>query len=316
MAVRRVPSPLVTSVLQHPSFTRSNAAIVEVEITKTIVVAVKGRLFRDAIHFFLKAPDRTIITNFENLADIPSDLQQKYSIPHLFVISAKSCEELTALLIDINRLREGAPTAIWLLLSQRSDAAFVQQARACGLDWLLPEDASAEVLELLTTLILHGARSAPTPLKTPHSEAGPTRLASLPMDGGSQPPLDGMRPTVDLHAVERRALRCDEDNVSRARAASMREPVDGASLQTRQADLSDRENEILGCLVSGMPNKQIARKLSIAEATVKVHIKGLLRKLRVSNRTQAAILALNILAENTQHILAETTQLEMERDQE
>ena len=37
----------------------------------------------------------------------------------------------------------------------------------------------------------------------------------------------------------------------------------------------------------------IARELQIAEATVKVHVKGLLRKMQVSNRTQAAICALN-----------------------
>jgi two-component system nitrate/nitrite response regulator NarL len=60
----------------------------------------------------------------------------------------------------------------------------------------------------------------------------------------------------------------------------------------RQTELSDRENEILGCLVSGHSNKTIARKLDIAEATVKVHVKGLLRKMQVSNRTQAAVRAL------------------------
>jgi two-component system nitrate/nitrite response regulator NarL len=66
--------------------------------------------------------------------------------------------------------------------------------------------------------------------------------------------------------------------------------------QRRQIELSDRENEILGCLVSGLSNKVIARQLNIAEATVKVHVKGLLRKMQVSNRTQAAILALDLLA--------------------
>ena len=40
-------------------------------------------------------------------------------------------------------------------------------------------------------------------------------------------------------------------------------------------------------------NKVIARKIDIAEATVKVHIKAILRKIRVQNRTQAAIWAMN-----------------------
>jgi two-component system nitrate/nitrite response regulator NarL len=57
--------------------------------------------------------------------------------------------------------------------------------------------------------------------------------------------------------------------------------------------LSAREKRILRCLVEGDQNKAIARKVDIAEATVKVHVKAILRKIRVHNRTQAAIWALN-----------------------
>jgi two-component system nitrate/nitrite response regulator NarL len=56
---------------------------------------------------------------------------------------------------------------------------------------------------------------------------------------------------------------------------------------------SPREKEILRHLLSGHSNKMIARRLGITEATVKVHLKGLLRKIRAANRTQAAIWALN-----------------------
>jgi two-component system nitrate/nitrite response regulator NarL len=57
--------------------------------------------------------------------------------------------------------------------------------------------------------------------------------------------------------------------------------------------LSSREAEILQCLMQGAPNKVIARRLEVAEATVKVHIKAILRKIRVANRTQAAMWAVN-----------------------
>ena len=53
--------------------------------------------------------------------------------------------------------------------------------------------------------------------------------------------------------------------------------------------LSCRELAILRCLMDGSPNKVIARKLEIAKATVKVHIKTILRKIQAKNRTQAAI---------------------------
>jgi two-component system nitrate/nitrite response regulator NarL len=53
--------------------------------------------------------------------------------------------------------------------------------------------------------------------------------------------------------------------------------------------LSTREKTILRFLIEGDSNKGIARKMDIAEATVKVHVKAILRKIRVQNRTQAAI---------------------------
>jgi two-component system nitrate/nitrite response regulator NarL len=57
--------------------------------------------------------------------------------------------------------------------------------------------------------------------------------------------------------------------------------------------LSPREQEILQSLVTGASNKMIAIRLGITEATVKVHLKTLLRKIDVKNRTQAAIWAMN-----------------------
>jgi two-component system nitrate/nitrite response regulator NarL len=55
--------------------------------------------------------------------------------------------------------------------------------------------------------------------------------------------------------------------------------------------LSKREKDILRLLTEGASNKIIANRIDITEATVKVHIKSCLRKLRLHNRTQAAIWA-------------------------
>jgi DNA-binding NarL/FixJ family response regulator len=62
---------------------------------------------------------------------------------------------------------------------------------------------------------------------------------------------------------------------------------------TLTPQLSPREKSILHCLIEGDSNKCIARKIDIAEATVKVHVKAILRKIRVQNRTQAAIWGMN-----------------------
>ncbi len=60
----------------------------------------------------------------------------------------------------------------------------------------------------------------------------------------------------------------------------------------RKLTLSEREVQILDGLVKGYANKVIARTCDISEATVKVHMKSILRKIRVANRTQAAVWAL------------------------
>ena len=59
---------------------------------------------------------------------------------------------------------------------------------------------------------------------------------------------------------------------------------------------SDRERQILRLLTTGASNKLIARELGLAEATVKVHIKAILRKAKAENRTQAAMWASQFLA--------------------
>jgi two-component system nitrate/nitrite response regulator NarL len=65
--------------------------------------------------------------------------------------------------------------------------------------------------------------------------------------------------------------------------------------------LSRRELVILRTLTEGASNKIIARKLVITESTVKVHMKAILRKLRLQNRTQAAIWARTHLGEMIGH---------------
>ena len=63
--------------------------------------------------------------------------------------------------------------------------------------------------------------------------------------------------------------------------------------------LTSRQRRVLELLAQGLSNKHIARELDISEITVKAHVSLVLRKLGVSNRTQAAIQARKILADET-----------------
>jgi len=56
--------------------------------------------------------------------------------------------------------------------------------------------------------------------------------------------------------------------------------------------LSEREAEVLTCVVKGMSNKEIASSLGISHQTVKNHVTSILRKFGVEDRTQAVVYAL------------------------
>jgi DNA-binding CsgD family transcriptional regulator len=56
-------------------------------------------------------------------------------------------------------------------------------------------------------------------------------------------------------------------------------------------EFTSREQAVLDALSKGHSNKAIARDLNVAENTIKVHVRGILRKLQVSNRTEAVVLA-------------------------
>jgi two-component system nitrate/nitrite response regulator NarL len=71
------------------------------------------------------------------------------------------------------------------------------------------------------------------------------------------------------------------------------EPILVATEDATAPLLSPQEKVILRCLIEGDSNKYIARKIDVTEATVKVHVKAILRKIRVQNRTQAAVWGIN-----------------------
>jgi two-component system nitrate/nitrite response regulator NarL len=68
--------------------------------------------------------------------------------------------------------------------------------------------------------------------------------------------------------------------------------ANGASIGA-QKHLTEREEQILRCLLNAYSNKHIARALNISEGTVKVHLKSLMKKIAAGNRTQAALWARN-----------------------
>ncbi|QMU62366.1 MAG: two-component system response regulator NarL [Gammaproteobacteria bacterium] len=84
-----------------------------------------------------------------------------------------------------------------------------------------------------------------------------------------------------------------DQNLSEMLASSIRQDKNSSPENQEDASLTVREKEILQLIAHGNNNKLIARELNISDGTVKVHVKNLLRKLKVHSRLEAAVWALS-----------------------
>jgi two-component system nitrate/nitrite response regulator NarL len=171
--------------------------------------------------------------------------------PALFIVDASSPSD--EVVETIRHLKSQHPEARIVVTAYHFDLSFVRQGHDAGVNGFCLTASSRDVLIKSLELVMLGETMLPAPL-----------VRSL---------FQGMRASAAPQPQANRAMA--EPNVSGSRANS----------------LSAREAEILGCIMGGAPNKVIARKLDVAEATVKVHVKAILRKVGAANRTQAAMWA-------------------------
>jgi NarL family two-component system response regulator LiaR len=107
-------------------------------------------------------------------------------------------------------------------------------------------------------------------------------LAYLPKTAGVDEVVESVRA----------AARGESRLEPRIAARLVREVREGATRRRPLDQLSPREQEVLTVLARGRSNREIARALAISEETVKAHVSSILAKLRLADRTQAAIFGL------------------------
>jgi two-component system, NarL family, nitrate/nitrite response regulator NarL len=172
--------------------------------------------------------------------------------PKAALVVIEASQNTGRLLEIVRQVREQAPEARIVALADQFDLSFVRLGHEAGVDGFCLAAADPEVLIKSLELVMLGETVVPTAvLRT---------LAIGPAQGRDQP----------LH---------------------QNSPAEPSPSDLTTCKLSTRETQILNCLRQGAPNKAIARRLDVAEATVKVHIKAILRKIGASNRTQAAMWA-------------------------
>jgi DNA-binding NarL/FixJ family response regulator len=75
--------------------------------------------------------------------------------------------------------------------------------------------------------------------------------------------------------------------------------IEPAAARPAVACFSQRQREILACLRQGMANKHVAYALGLSEATVNVHVRNIMKKLHVTNRTQVVLMTMSMLDQSS-----------------
>jgi two-component system, NarL family, nitrate/nitrite response regulator NarL len=211
-------------------------------------------------------------------------------------------QEIHVALVEKNQLfREGLRVLLerhFTSVAEAADAdealACVDPARASAVDLLILSGVgAAESLERLDAFRRHFPKSKIVVLADHGSPGALASAMNAGIDGylSKDTSSDALVQSLILVNLGEKMLPAD---LAMSMLNDQRQPKLGAALAATPArSLSVRETQILRFLLSGYSNKAIARQLNIAEATVKVHLKGVLRKVNAANRTQAAIWALS-----------------------
>ena len=155
----------------------------------------------------------------------------------------------------IPALKEAAPLARVLMLTVSEDAQDLSAALLAGADGYLLKTVESDQLCEAVLKVLDG-----------DSVVSPEMMTKLVSAFRGRPAANSVAAPLETPPEQREEARALES-------------------------LSPREREILVLIACGDSNKRIARELDIAETTVKIHVQHILRKLNVSTRVHAAVLA-------------------------
>ncbi|HEX5508459.1 MAG TPA: response regulator transcription factor [Pseudolabrys sp.] len=225
--------------------------------------------------------------------------------PKLVLVGAETMEQALA---DAETCRKLWPASKIMLLMGPADTNDFRQMMASEIDGCVPLSVARDTLMRTIDLMMLEDAKILVMLGPSHTRIQPLVDQPQPQDsrvrqhnGGNHG--DDLGKISIMHTASP-ALACISNS----------DPVADAGPQMSQRRnmhrLSEREAQILDGIVCGYSNKMIARTCGITEATVKVHMKSILRKIHVANRTQAAVWAM----ENNYTVRMEKRLVEIDTD--
>lgn len=260
------------------------------EHLSTVIIEPR-RLVREALVSLLVNHSYHVVCSVASTGDIDSSVVE--DAPKLVILGALPAEDAAT---DASNIRRLWPETKIILLFEHASAADFTKLLTSEIDGCIPLFVSRNTLigtlqliivEELRILVVGVSNHPLTPRATrceekPNGfEDSANKLHSRTVDYAAAPTsaigLPYARPPIGDIGASKYARNGGTHGVSSLRCLR---------------SLSEREEQILKALVKGHSNKTIARMCVVTEATIKVHMKSILRKMQVANRTQAAIRAL------------------------
>jgi DNA-binding NarL/FixJ family response regulator len=211
----------------------------------------------------------------------------------IYSVGTPSPHEIFTEIQVLHTLRRDAALAI---VSDDENPATVLAAIRCGAQGYFSNAMPPELaLQALSFVLRGGTYFPPTAFLASQTFAPPIEYR--------QPELSQEQPLPGPEQQTQAPPLGPEDGLYEQQAAFFDDkaavvPRDHGFNGARHApEFTERQYAVLVCLCQGDPNKVIGRKLGMTETTVKVHVREIMRKLGVSNRTQVAIAASHVCAD-------------------
>jgi two-component system, NarL family, nitrate/nitrite response regulator NarL len=242
--------------------------------SRLATIVVESRLLvREALKSLMAKNSYRVVCDIGSTAEF-SAASGLADGPKVVILGAQSAENALSEAVSARKLW---PDSKIILLCEHVSPAEFQKLLMSEINGCVPLFASPDTLiSLLDMVVTRNVRVM---------VVGDTqRLVIQPAQ-----PEDSNQSEIGIDKL--RSDGAEHEDVSVSIGALPQHPVNVPSVRNHHS-LSKREVQILDGLVKGHPNKVIARTCNVTEATVKVHMKSILRKIRVDNRTQAAIWAM------------------------
>ncbi|MCK9915740.1 response regulator transcription factor [Microbacteriaceae bacterium K1510] len=250
-------------------------------------------LVREALDSLIEGHSYRVVCGISSVDEV-ADVAVVGGGPKLVILGEQSIE---AAIDGAAEIRKLWPDSRIVLLFEHASAHDVQRLLVSQIDGCVPLNVSPDTLIRALDVVMSGDGRVMILPSVRQCSIQP----AIPDDAQLSAPGDMSPVKIVPASVSRAAINVAPHQLTIGAGTHGREPLrvsgpksngGGCASSRHLPRLSGREAQILDGLVRGQTNKVIARACDITEATVKVHMKSILRKIQVANRTQAAIWAL------------------------